>query len=392
MNIYSKHTEDQVLTIYLEGAIDSVNAPEAEALVMACYQAQPVSKIVLDAEKLTYISSSGLRILLKLCKMEKNVKMINVSSEVYEILDITGFVDILSVSRALRTIDVEGCPVLGEGGHGKVVRLDGDTIVKLYRSGEDMAEVEREQEYAKKAFLLGIPTAIPFDIVKCGDQMGLVFELVNADTLTNHLNHHPEQLQEYAVKYANVLKELHKVHVPAGTLNSTKELYRERIEGLHAYLTEEEVALVHRINDAIPDGDTIVHGDFHPRNVMLQNGELVLIDMADLTMGHPLYDLGSMALTHHITGDARIENITQMKASAVRELWKIFLVNYLETEDPMTIEMTVKKASTVALMKMITAVAFSAGARMPGVMEPLIAMVRQNLLSNAEGVIKLLSM
>ena len=47
--------------------------------------------------------------------------------------------------------------------------------------------------------------------------------------------------------------------------------------------------------DAIPESDTVVHGDFHSKNVMIRNGELVLVDMANLTTGHPLYDLGSMA-------------------------------------------------------------------------------------------------
>ena len=392
MTLTATLSEDQILTIFLEGAIDSATAPEAEKQIMEIYQAHTAKAVVLDAEKLSYISSSGLRVLLKLRKLEQNMELINASAEVYDIFEMTGFTDLFPISQAYRTISLEDCEVLGAGGHGKVLRLNADTIVKLYYAGDSLADIKREQDYAKKAFVMGIPTAIPFDIVKCEDMYGLVFELVNADIVANYLNKHPDQLEELAKKYAQVMKQLHETHVAEGALSSTKELYRTRIEGLRAYMEDAEVDTLHRINDAIPESDTVVHGDFHPKNVMIQDGELVLIDMADLTVGHPLYDLGSMALTHHLPPDPRIENITDMKAEVVRKLWKLFLANYLGTEDPRAIGLFEKKLSVVGLMKMASTVAFSTNARLPGVMESVLNTVRTNLLANAEQLIQLLSM
>ena len=392
MTIKATPSEDQILTIFLEGAIDSATAPEAEKQIMEIYQSSTAKAVVLDAEKLSYISSSGLRVLLKLRKLEQNLELINASAEVYDIFEMTGFTDLLPISQAYRTINLQDCEVLGAGGHGKVLRLNADTIVKLYYAGDSVEDIKREQDYAKKAFVMGIPTAIPFDIVKCEDMYGLVFELVNADIVSNFLNEHPDQLQDLAKKYAQVMKQLHETHVAEGELSSTKELYRTRIEGLRAYMTDEEVDMLHRINDAIPESDTVVHGDFHPKNVMIQDGELVLIDMADLTTGHPLYDLGSMALTHHLPSDSRIENITDMKAEMVRKLWKLFLADYLGTEDPHAIGLFEKKLSVVGLMKMASTMAFSTKARLPGVMENVLANVRNNLLANAEQLIQLLSM
>ena len=386
------YSEDQILTIYLEGAIDSATAPEVEAQMMEMYHAHDAKAVVLDAGALRYISSSGLRVLLKLRKMEENLQLINASAEVYDVMEMTGFSELFPVSRAYRTINLQDCEVLGAGGHGKVLRLDADTIVKLYYAGDSLEDIKREQDYAKKAFVMGIPTAIPFDIVQCEDMYGLVFELVNADIVGNYLNNHPDQLEVIAEKYAQVMKQLHETHVAAGALSSTKELYRTRIEGLRAYMTDAEVDTLHRINDAIPESNTVVHGDFHPKNVMIQDGELVLIDMADLTSGHPLYDLGSMALTHHLPPDSRIEDITGMKAETVRELWRLFLSNYLGTEDPGAIGLFEKKLSVVGLMKMASTMAFSTRARLPGVMENVLAIVRQNLLANAEQLIMLLSM
>ena len=392
MNFKANFSEDQILTIYMEGSIDSNTAPEAERQIMEIYNAHTSKAVVLDAEKLTYISSSGLRVLLKLRKMEQNLKLINATPEVYDILEMTGFTDLFPVTQAYRTINLQDCEVLGAGGHGKVLRINGDTIVKLYYAGDSVEDIKREQDYAKKAFVMGIPTAIPFDIVKCEDMYGLVFELVNADIVSNYLNNHPDELVEIAKKYAQTMKQLHNTHVAEGALSSTKELYRTRIEGLREYMTDDEVDTLHRINDAIPEGDTVVHGDYHPKNVMIQDGELILIDMADLTTGHPLYDLGSMALSHHLPSDERIENITSMKAEMVRKLWQLFLANYLGTDDPRAIGLFEKKISVVGLMKMASTMAFSTGARLPGVMERVLNIVRTNLLANADQLIKLLSM
>lgn len=385
-------SDEQILTIFLEGAIDSANAPLVESRIMEIYNAHKAKGVILDGGALRYISSSGLRVLLKLRKMEPSLELINATPEVYDILEMTGFTELLSVTRAYREIDLDNCKLLGEGGHGKVFRINDDTIVKMFHAGDPIEDIRREQDYAKKAFVMGIPTAIPFDIVKNGEMYGLVFELVNADIVSNYLNEHPDELSDIAKKYADTIKQLHSTHAPVGSLSGTKELYRERIEGLREYMTNEEVDTLHRINDAIPDSDTIVHGDYHPKNVMIQNGELVLIDMADLTQGNPLYDLGSMALSHHLPSDERLANITDMKPDAVRKLWQLFLANYLGTEDPCAIEMFQKKICVVGLMKMAATMAFSSSARIPAVRERILSNVRGKLLSNADQLIILLSM
>lgn len=76
--------------------------------------------------------------------------------------------------------------------------LYADTIVKLYYAGDSVEDIKRAQEYARKAFVMGIPTAIPFDIVKCDDMYSLVFELVNEDIVSNCLNEHPEPMEDLA--------------------------------------------------------------------------------------------------------------------------------------------------------------------------------------------------
>ena len=68
----------------------------------------------------------------------------------------------------------------------------------------------------KEAFVLGMPTAISFDIVRVGSQYGLVYELLNADTLSACIKREPERMEEFAVKYAHLFRQLHSIEVPQG--------------------------------------------------------------------------------------------------------------------------------------------------------------------------------
>lgn len=386
--------EKNCLTIALEGRIDSTNVTKAEEKIMELQKLNEGAEIVFDAKNLEYISSAGLRLLLKVRKMQKELIITEVSGEIYEIFKVTGFSEIMNVQKALRELSIENAEVIGKGGHGQVLRLNGDTIVKLFVPGTTIEEVQREQEYAKKAFVMGVPTAIPFDVVKCGESIGLVFELINSVTFSEFINQNPDCFDEYAVKYAKLLKKLHETKVAKDMLSGTKELYRDRINQLKplGYFTEKEINDLHRVNDAFADDTSIIHGDFHPRNVMVMDGELVLIDMADITYGNPLYDLGSMILTH-VTLDPKGKlDITGLPAERVDELWKIFISVYLESTDPKEIEITLKKSGIFAVLKAATTFAFSQRANNEVVVKYVTEMVREKLLSDVDGCIQLLKM
>ena len=280
----------------IKGKIDSNNAAEFEKELME------VKPSELDASELEYISSAGLRVLLKLTKTVGNVTVNNVSSEIYEIFDVTGFTEILNVKKAMREISVDGCEQIGEGASGKVHRIAKDMIAKVYNPGVDLDRIEKERKNAKTAFVNGIPTAITFDNVRCGDSYATVYELIDAVQLSRYLYEHPDEAQMYEQEYAQMIKDMHQVKM-SDEFQDIKALYKKWVRDLKQYLTDEETAGLNALIDAIPDRDTFVHCDCHVGNVMIQDGELITIDMADVGRGHPIFDIGSeyfhyMALPH----------------------------------------------------------------------------------------------
>ena len=97
LNITKEQKED-VLQVVLEGRLDTTTAPELEKTLKESLDG--VKELVLDFEDLEYISSAGLRVLLsaqKIMNKQGSMKLINVSSDIMEIFEVTGFSDILTI-------------------------------------------------------------------------------------------------------------------------------------------------------------------------------------------------------------------------------------------------------------------------------------------------------
>ena len=90
---------DASVRIPLAGRIDANNAAAVEAEVRSRLAGRAPCPLILDAEKLEYISSAGLRVLLRLKKAWPELTLTGVGPQVYEILETTGFVGLCDVER-----------------------------------------------------------------------------------------------------------------------------------------------------------------------------------------------------------------------------------------------------------------------------------------------------
>ncbi len=93
-----KTTENATVTITLEGRLDTLTAPMLEKELLSSLEG--ADSLVMDFEKLDYISSAGLRVLLsaqKTMSRRGGMKLRNVNATILEIFDVTGFADILTI-------------------------------------------------------------------------------------------------------------------------------------------------------------------------------------------------------------------------------------------------------------------------------------------------------
>ena len=94
----NKSMEDRKALVTLEGRLDTVTAPELEKVLGETFP--QTDELTLDFEKLEYISSAGLRVLLsaqKTMSKQGGMKLVHVNETIMEIFEITGFSDILTI-------------------------------------------------------------------------------------------------------------------------------------------------------------------------------------------------------------------------------------------------------------------------------------------------------
>ncbi|MBQ6531598.1 MAG: anti-sigma factor antagonist [Solobacterium sp.] len=348
---------DNTVMIRLSGRIDSANSAEIENDILKQLEGKTDTAVTLDVEELEYISSAGLRVILRVKKTWPDVRIINASPEVYEILETTGFTEMMTVEKAYKVISVEGCEVIGEGFNGKVYRVDKDNVVKVYKNADALADIQHEREVARLALILGVPTAISYDVVKVGDSYGSVFELLNARSFAKILADEPERMDWCVTEYINLLKKVHGITVPEGKLPSSKEKIVKWENEIRADLPEAESRKLEQLIAGMPDSDHMIHGDYHTKNIVLAGDEVLLIDMDTLCAGYPIYELAQMYNSYIGFSEYNPEIVRDFQGfspETARTFWHKCLQAYFETEDEEKLKKLEDKIRCVSYTRLIS--------------------------------------
>ena len=326
-------TENIPAKISLHGSITSANAADLEAAILTDLGAK--NGLEIDAKDLTYISSAGLRVILAAKKRcgKNPFRIINVSDDVMSVFDITGFSEIMDISKAKRHVELKNSLKIGAGTCGEVYRLDEETIIKLYYPRIKDEEIEHEKMLAKKAFVLGVPTAISYDIVESDGRLGVVYELINSKTLAEIMRADPDNIEKYVEMYADVCRKIHSINVDDDELPSFKDINRADIPNVSG-ISEEERQYLYDFLDIVPERTSCIHGDLNINNIMVQDGECCLIDMGEFSTGTPMFDISRILFSMHFTApeDNDYNSFYKMPQSLVEGILNSFLRKYFGAE------------------------------------------------------------
>lgn len=321
------------LVFFLEGRIDSNNVEKIEKDIIGEGTLFEGVEVAFDAEKLEYISSAGLRVLLKIRKaIKKPIRVINVSDEVFDIFAVTGFLDLFEVERMMRTISIRGCKKVSSALNGEIFQLSDDEMVKVYAKDVPLSEVKKERAYSQTAMVCGVPTLIPYDVVRCEHGYGIVYEKAEMTSLAYLISHDPQMLDECAFMLARTLRELHSTEIPEGKLPDIKERYRTWIREIDNP-KDSLTAIFSNLITSIPDSNNYVHGDINLNSVMLKSGEVLLLDMSGSARGNALFDLQSLfaslvGIESKHEGYCR-KTYNLSKATCLK-IWNVFFAEYMK--------------------------------------------------------------
>lgn len=154
----------------------------------------------------------------------------------------------------------------------------------------------------------------------------------------------------------DLLKKIHSTKVEKGNLVSTKEAMIEKAVNCKSYLPKEIGEKLMRLIYEIPMSDTLIHGDFHIKNIMKQNDEMILIDMDTISVGHPIFDLSAIYATYRAFSCVDKNNPQEflgISSEQSEKILELIFKYYFNNESQEYIDTVMYKASILAYMSVL---------------------------------------
>ena len=112
-------------------------------------------------------------------------------------LETTGVTELVHTKTLLRNVSIDDRQIIGMGRSSTVYQIDSKTVIKIYDEHVPVELIRREMEQARRAYISGIPTAVPFGLVRADDSYGIVFErIIPGVTVGNAITEHAERFDE----------------------------------------------------------------------------------------------------------------------------------------------------------------------------------------------------
>jgi Ser/Thr protein kinase RdoA (MazF antagonist) len=187
---------------------------------------------------------------------------------------------------------------IAKGGTAALYAYGDGGALKLYRDGFPPEEAEREAEKARVAFAAGIRTPAVREVVTVEGRPGIVFDRVDGPPLAFQMFAAKDKAADGMALMAALHADLHTRR--GGALPPLQERWADKIRGagLPDDLRDFALARLKRLCE-MPASTALCHGDFHPLNILLADGDMkapIIIDWVDATSGPPLADVARTEL------------------------------------------------------------------------------------------------
>ena len=184
--------------------------------------------------------------------------------------------------------------LIAEGREAEIFAWEDGTVLRLLHNPNAQQKVEWEAHAMRAALAAGVRVPAVRGTTTVNGRPGLIMERIDGPDLLTLLGRRPWTVLSVAKTSGQVQARLHGVSAP-DSLPALKAKLRDRIEAsdlVPRHLAEFALSAL----SSLPDGDRLCHGDFHPGNIMMSDGEAVLIDWTDATRGDPNADFARSSL------------------------------------------------------------------------------------------------
>lgn len=178
--------------------------------------------------------------------------------------------------------------LIGEGKVAEVFEYGEGRVLKLYRAGQPKSDAMREAQVLGVVARGGVRAPRAYEVVEFGGRWGVVMDRVSGRTFAESLLADPAAAGPYFAAMARLQARL---HAASGVgLMPVKTRLEGKIERAPVLANPVRQRLRDRLY-ALPDGDRVLHGDFHPYNILGTPEDAVIVDWLDATAGPPAADV-----------------------------------------------------------------------------------------------------
>lgn len=294
----------------------------------------------------------------------------------------------------MREISIEGARKVCQAVTYESYMVDDETMVTVFTSPKGLDEIEQQKANAREALALDVPALFSFDVVKVGNQYGVIYEDLHAKSLGQQIMDDKGNFDHYVELYTDFIKRIHSVHVSPGVIPSVKDNFYRNINAMGELITEEEKDKARAIVAAAPDGDSFLSQMLAPTNIRYQDDELYLNDFSRISYGSPFFDMSDVTISLVQSAEADIpESMRYLiynmdKESAVR-LCEGLLRGYYDVRTDGQYQQIYGLMRFFGLVKVMLA-PVSAPSLEERYKKAVVAMAREKLFPNADQLIGML--
>lgn len=194
----------------------------------------------------------------------------------------------------------------------------GDKLLKLFRKEVNKDLIDGEEVNTKEAFAKGVTEVECFGQVEVDGRYGIILKKIEGATLIGTLGKQPSILFKASQIMADLQIEMHNTHTDK--IRSYKEMVKDTLltAPVFDYLSSEEKDRAIAKIDALPGGDSILHFDYHPDNIMTHDGKSSVIDWMTACSGAPAADVAATVFL--LTEGEMIPGLSKAVAAAMQFL------------------------------------------------------------------------
>ena len=227
-------------------------------------------------------------------------------------------------------VSVEGLRIIAKGVTGTIYEYSDDKILKIYDVKVPFEEVKKQRQISLSALEQGIPTAKVYELVQCKGQYGVIFEYLKAGTLGEEIGRDQDKRLHYATKMGELLRKVHQSKPDARLFPPLYEMVAGNLHRCAEYLSKEQKERMQGFVSTYPPQKCLLHGDFHENNIMVKDGELVLIDLDSMCIGSPLADFAQTYCSYKMPLPPEVMEQLNLTPGIQQEFLYRFLRGYFQ--------------------------------------------------------------